>query len=72
MAARQYRWGRIDAGLGDVNGLPRVTIAPALYGEVKTLPIKGPLVAYRWDGEDELRNDKLVWVSPGGENDQIA
>ena len=22
----------------------------------------GPLVAYRWDGESELRNDKLVWV----------
>lgn len=22
----------------------------------------GPLVAYRWDGEDELSNEKLVWV----------
>ena len=22
----------------------------------------GPLVAYRWDGESELRNDKLAWV----------
>ena len=22
----------------------------------------GPLVAYRWDGEPELNNDKLVWV----------
>ena len=22
----------------------------------------GPLVAYRWDGEDELGNDKLVWA----------
>jgi hypothetical protein len=22
----------------------------------------GPLVAYRWDGEEELSNDKLVWV----------
>lgn len=22
----------------------------------------GPLVAYRWDGEDELSNDKLCWV----------
>jgi hypothetical protein len=22
----------------------------------------GPLVAYRWDGESELRSDKLVWV----------
>jgi hypothetical protein len=22
----------------------------------------GPLVAYRWDGEQELSNDKLVWV----------
>lgn len=21
----------------------------------------GPLVAYRWDGEDELSNDKLIW-----------
>lgn len=38
-AARQYGWGRIDAALGDVNGLPRVTIAPPLYGEVKTLRI---------------------------------
>lgn len=25
----------------------------------------GPLVAYRWDGEDELRNDKLVAVGGG-------
>lgn len=24
----------------------------------------GPLVAYRWDGEATLSNDKLVWVSP--------
>lgn len=23
----------------------------------------GPLVGYRWDGESELRNDKLVWVA---------
>lgn len=38
-AARQYGWGRIDPALGDVNGLPRVTIAPALYGEVMTLRI---------------------------------
>ncbi|HNM45660.1 MAG TPA: hypothetical protein PKH51_01450, partial [Candidatus Sumerlaeota bacterium] len=38
-AARQYGWGRIDPALGDVNGLPRATIAPALYGEVKTLRI---------------------------------
>ena len=22
----------------------------------------GPLVAYRWDGEQDLSNDKLVWV----------
>jgi hypothetical protein len=22
----------------------------------------GPLVAYRWDGEAELSNEKLVWV----------
>ena len=35
-AARQYGWGRIDTALGEVNGLPRATIAPALYGEVKT------------------------------------
>lgn len=29
----------------------------------------GPLVAYRWDGETELSNDKLVWIGPsiGGE-----
>lgn len=26
---------------------------------------RGPLVAYRWDGEDELSNDKLVAVSAG-------
>lgn len=38
-AARQYGWGRIDPALGDVNGSPRATIAPALYGEVKTLRI---------------------------------
>lgn len=25
----------------------------------------GPLVAYRWDGETQLRNEKLVWFSPG-------
>lgn len=24
----------------------------------------GPLVAYRWDGEEELHDDKLAWVSP--------
>jgi len=24
--------------------------------------IKGPLVAYRWSGEDVLSNDRLVWV----------
>ena len=24
----------------------------------------GPLVAYRWDGEDELADDKLYWVQP--------
>ncbi len=24
----------------------------------------GPLVAYRWDGEDELSDDKLAWVRP--------
>ena len=24
---------------------------------------EGPLVAYRWDGEPELRNDKLVWAT---------
>lgn len=36
-AARQYGWGRIDPALGDVNGASRATIAPALYGEVKTL-----------------------------------
>lgn len=23
----------------------------------------GPLVAYRWDGEDELRNEQLVWTT---------
>lgn len=23
---------------------------------------EGPLVAYRWDGEEELRNDNLVWA----------
>lgn len=38
-AARQNGWGRIDPALGDVNGLPRATLAPALYGEVKTLRI---------------------------------
>lgn len=26
----------------------------------------GKLVAYRWDGESELRNDKLVWVGQAG------
>lgn len=36
-AVRQYGWGRIDPALGDVNGASRVTLAPALYGEVKTL-----------------------------------
>jgi hypothetical protein len=25
--------------------------------------IKGPLVGYRWDGEDVLSNDNLVWVA---------
>jgi Nucleotidyl transferase AbiEii toxin, Type IV TA system len=24
----------------------------------------GPLVAYQWDGESELTNDKLAWVGP--------
>ncbi|MFN0122813.1 MAG: LamG-like jellyroll fold domain-containing protein, partial [Blastocatellia bacterium] len=38
-AARQYGWGRIDPALGDVNGLSRVTLAPALYGEVKMLRV---------------------------------
>ena len=36
-AARQYGWGRIDPTIGDLNGLPRVTLAPSLFGEVKTL-----------------------------------
>ena len=27
--------------------------------------IGGPLVAYRWDGEEVLSNDKLVWEKPG-------
>ena len=26
----------------------------------------GPLVAYRWDGESELRNEKLAWVGAAG------
>jgi hypothetical protein len=36
---RQYGWGRIGPALGEVNGLQRVTMAPALYGEVQTLHI---------------------------------
>lgn len=24
----------------------------------------GPLVAYRWDGEGELSNNKLFWAAP--------
>ncbi len=26
----------------------------------------GKLVAYRWDGEDTVSNDKLVWVEAAG------
>ena len=28
-----------------------------------------PLVAYRWEGEKALSNDKLVWVQPNGGSD---
>ena len=39
-------------------GVQNATTAVLDYGAA----IKGPLVAYRWDGESTLSNDKLVWV----------
>jgi len=42
-------------------GIQNATTAVLDYGAA----IKGPLVAYRWEGERVLRNDNLVWVKPG-------
>lgn len=39
-------------------GVQNATTAVLDFGAA----IKGPLVAYRWDGESMLGNDKLVWV----------
>ncbi len=46
-------------------GVQNATTAVLDYGAA----LKGPLVAYRWDGEPVLTNDNFVWVSPGGQND---
>lgn len=43
-------------------GVQSPTVAVLDFGAGKA----GPLVAYRWDGEDVLSNDKLVWVNQGG------
>ena len=39
-------------------GVQNATTAVLDFGAA----IEGPLVAYRWDGESVLSNDKLVWV----------
>ena len=39
-------------------GVQNATTAVLDFGAA----IKGPLVAYRWDGESVLGNDKLVWA----------
>ena len=39
-------------------GVQNATTAVLDFGAA----IKGPLVAYRWDGESVLSNDKLLWV----------
>ncbi|MBK6972669.1 MAG: metallophosphoesterase [Sterolibacteriaceae bacterium] len=41
-------------------GVQNATTAVLDYGA----GLDGPLVAYRWDGEPQLSNDKLVWVGP--------
>ncbi len=38
-AVRQYGWGRFDSQLGNVNGMRKTKVAPALFGEVKRLRI---------------------------------
>jgi hypothetical protein len=40
-------------------GVQNATTAVLDYGAA----IRGPLVGYRWDGEDVLSNDNLVWVA---------
>jgi hypothetical protein len=42
-------------------GTPRV-ISPRFACLDYSAARDGPLVAYRWDGEDELQTEKLVWV----------
>jgi len=48
--------------LSGTPGVQNPTTAVLDYGAA----IKGPLVAYRWEGEKALSNDKLVWVQPNG------
>lgn len=38
-ATRQFGWGRFAPELGEVNGLPRATLATRLFGEIKALRI---------------------------------
>ena len=38
-ALREYGWGRFGADLGDVNGSPKATIAPTLFGDLRAVRI---------------------------------
>ncbi|MGB2904677.1 MAG: hypothetical protein WBJ68_14845 [Candidatus Dechloromonas phosphoritropha] len=40
-------------------GVQSPTVAVLDFGAGKA----GPLVAYRWSGESELSNERLVWVA---------
>jgi len=42
-------------------GIQNATTAVLDYGAA----IRGPLVAYRWEGEPALTNENLVWINPG-------
>jgi hypothetical protein len=42
-------------------GTPRV-ISPRFACLDYSAARDGPLVAYRWDGEDELKTENLAWV----------
>jgi hypothetical protein len=48
-------------------GIQNANTAVLDYGAA----LKGPLVAYRWQGEPVLTDENLVWVSPGGQYEQI-
>ena len=59
--AHQYSGAPVVFGHYWFSGTPSV-LSPLFACVDYSVAKGGPLVAYRWSGEDELRNEHLVWL----------